>query len=805
MKWIWVWCLGVSLLCEPALYAAYPSDTLVIDTLSQSIQYRAGNVGEVYLAWKPYGSAPERLLDANPSTRLLDDLLYTPMTTQAGTFAGTIRVPEGEELYYCFWVTRGGEGEYRDYWDLRSGATIVARGDSIQVTGTPESSAARTEPTPGAYGPWLLAGLLLLYALGRLLLGGVPRSRDVAYGNRIFATGLAAGLLHLAARAEILDISAGDIVRRPLNTLGRVLGAGLEDLAVVGTVTAVGFAVVLAAGRRGKPWTALAFTLFLLCLTLLAHINVDTVRYLGNPFTYQWLYYSDFMMGADAWAAAGEKASTARILNLVSLALSVIVLGRLLELAPRGLIRKWSHLLLPAAFAALLAGSLLARQFIDLKATSGQTANAVGAFLRSATASDAPDAFGKLEVPPREFPFREYTSSVTDTSRRVDHSAIQNVVVVVLESAAAHYFDGPQRYPQLTEPIERFTGDYLYFDQIYAHAPSSNCTMVSLLTGLYPKLSYESVTREFTAYPFKSLPSELKAAGYRTSFFTSGDLEWQNAIQFLEHREFDTVEDFTEIQCAQEYRLESGAYQESGAIDDKCLVDRLDEWVGEDDDAPFLSILWTAQTHYPYYFDGTKTDFGVEGFYEDRYLNALRHGTEAVVTVMENLRSRGLDSTTLVVVTGDHGEAFGQHGHHGHGNTLYEEDLRVPLYLIHPGTFGGDTLSELGGVKDLPSTILSALGRPVPPSWQGRDLLYTTGDEGFYFSPWTQLYFGYRKGSIKYLFNESNRTVQVFDLEADPGEQHDLSAEVPEADLRAARLRVAAWVQHQNALYDSLP
>ena len=800
MRQIRIWCLGLSLLCGPVLYAAFPPDTL-----SQYFEYQAQDLGEVYLAWKPYDASAEQLLRSNPGTRLLDDLMYTPMAASAEAYAATVRLPEGQKFYYCFWVTRGSDGDYRDYWDVRSGATIVAAGDSLVVSGLPESSVAQSEPTPGAYGPWLLAGLILLYALARGLPGRSLRPRDVSYSNRLVATGLAAGWLHLAARAEILYVSLGDAYRRPIHTVGRILGAGLEDLVVLGTVTAVGYGIVLAAGRRGKAWMSFAFTLVFLLLTLLAHVNVDTVRYLGNPFTYQWLYYSDFLMGADAWAAAGEKASAARLVNIVSLTLAVIVLARILELLLRRLPPGWAALFLPLLFAAVLAGSLLARQTVNLQAKPGQRANAVAAFLRSLVNTDAPDAFGRMEVAAQSFPFRERTAPARDTVITTEAPPIENVVVIVLESAAGHYFDGPDAYPQITEPLRRYTDDYLYFDRVYAHAPSTNCTMVSLLTGLYPKLSYESVTKEFTDYPFTSLPSVLRSAGYRTSFFTSGDLDWQNAKQFLQHRDFDTVEDFREIPCAREYRLQSGNYQESGGIDDNCLADRLSDWVGQGSGQPFFSMIWTVQSHYPYYFDGKKTDFGVEGFYEDRYLNALRHGTEAVVTVLEDLRHRGLDSTTLVVVTGDHGEAFGQHGHHGHGNTLYEEDLRVPLYLIHPGTFSGGIHSELGGVKDLPSTILSLLKLPVPESWQGRDLLHSNSEEGFYFSPWTQLFFGYRRGNMKYIFNESNRTVQVFDLAADPDEEHDLSGEVSEQDLRAARLRVAAWVQHQNALYDSLP
>ena len=805
MKSMRIWWLALSLFCGTALRAAFPPDTIATDTLVQSIRYQAPNAGEVFLAWKPYQTPPLQLLDANPGSRLVDDLLCTPLQQIADAFEGRIRLPEGEEYYYCFWVTRGSDGNYRDYWDIKSGAEAKADGGTLSVAGTPEPSELMTEWVTETFGIWLLAGLLLLYALIRGLLGGVPRAREAAYVDLIFATGLSAGFLHLLARALILDFAGVSVLRRPLHILGRILGAGLEDLVIVSTLTAIAFGLSLTAGRRGKAVITTAFLVVMLFLSVVAFANVEMIRYLGDPFTYQWLYYSDFLKGPSAWAALGENASPVRLFNLIALGLSVIVLARMLTLPPRWLPSGSASLFLPLLLTAMLGGSLLARQTVHLNARPGQRANAVAAFVRSMLESDAPDTFARMDLGPQDLPFRESITPAPHAGGPVAESRIKNVLVVVLESTPALYFDGPQAYPQITEPLEAFAGDYRYFDRIYAHAPSTNCTMVSLLTGLYPKLNYESVTRKYTTYPFASLPSELKAAGYRTSFFTSGDLEWQSADRFLEHREFDTVEDYQDIACARDYHLESSTYRASEGIDDDCLVDRLNDWLDEGKGKPFFSMLWTVQTHYPYYFDGAKTDFGVVGVYEDRYLNALRHGTRAVSAVLENLRDRGLDSTTLVVVTGDHGEAFGQHGHQGHGNTLYEEDLRVPLYLIHPGTFSGGTDSGLGGVKDLPTTILSLLNRQAPDSWQGRDLLNSSTDEGFYFSPWTQLYFAYRKGNRKYIFNESNRSVQVFDLAADPGEKNDLSGQVPADDLRAARLRIAAWVQHQNSLYESLP
>ena len=70
-----------------------------------------------------------------------------------------------------------------------------------------------------------------------------------------------------------------------------------------------------------------------------------------------------------------------------------------------------------------------------------------------------------------------------------------------------------------------------------------------------------------------------------------------------------------------------------------------------------------------------------------QYLNALHFGDAALGKFLDGLRARGLDTNTLFVIYGDHGEAFGQHeGNYGHTLFLYEENIRVPLLIAMPGT-----------------------------------------------------------------------------------------------------------------------
>jgi arylsulfatase A-like enzyme len=88
------------------------------------------------------------------------------------------------------------------------------------------------------------------------------------------------------------------------------------------------------------------------------------------------------------------------------------------------------------------------------------------------------------------------------------------------------------------------------------------------------------------------------------------------------------------------------------------------------------------------------------------------------------LQARGLLENTLLIVTADHGEAFGEHGMLLHGRQLYDELVRIPLILRGPPPF--DRRLEVTasvGLTDLFPTVLAWLGAPPPDDIEGRSFL----------------------------------------------------------------------------------
>lgn len=165
----------------------------------------------------------------------------------------------------------------------------------------------------------------------------------------------------------------------------------------------------------------------------------------------------------------------------------------------------------------------------------------------------------------------------------------------------------------------------------------------------------------------------------------------------------------------------------------------------------------------------------------------------------------GLDRAgeSLIVVTSDHGEAFGEHGELGHGGSLFQEEVAVPLIVVPPGGKGGGAMiATEASLVDVFPTILDALGLAVPPTLPGRSLLSALeappaesgrplflelrggGDlAGMRLEKWKLIAWP-RKTESKWA---------LYDLEADPGESRNLAGQEP-ATFRDLGGRFRSWI-----------
>jgi arylsulfatase A-like enzyme len=374
--------------------------------------------------------------------------------------------------------------------------------------------------------------------------------------------------------------------------------------------------------------------------------------------------------------------------------------------------------------------------------------------------------------------------------------ALRNVVFFVLESVAAEYVGNPKYTPELC----KYLPEAGTFSNVYSHCPSTHNSMAALLTSSYPWISYKSITHEYPSIALPSLSGTLKDQNFRTAFMHASDNRFQRMDDFLSHRGFDVQQDFRTLHCGtgvKEFKPAEGDYL--NGVDDACVVRSFSHWLGNGDTTkPFFAMLWTMQTHYPYFLSSPEQQMGVSDPYQNRYLNALRHSDAVLGELLAELKRKGLYESTLVVVVGDHGEAFNDHAQYGHGNAIYEENVHVPLVLINPSLFRGETYATLGGHIDVAPTVLELLGIQCPAGWEGKSLFAANRRERtYFFAPWTDFKFGYRQGPYKVIYNATLSTIEVFDLTKDPDEQHNLADQMPEL-VNESYDRLAAWLQYED-------
>jgi arylsulfatase A-like enzyme len=183
----------------------------------------------------------------------------------------------------------------------------------------------------------------------------------------------------------------------------------------------------------------------------------------------------------------------------------------------------------------------------------------------------------------------------------------------------------------------------------------------------------------------------------------------------------------------------------------------------------------------------------------DLYDGEIRYVDDEIGRVLDHMKARGLDRSTLVVVTSDHGEEFQEHGSWEHQKTLYEEVVRVPLLLRGPGIATRREPAQVS-LLDVAPTVLAWAGLPAWPQARGQSLLAAAaaareayGETDHTTDGTHKLFLRGAAGRWKAIVSlsrsdQSVRATEWYDLGSDPGEKRSVTppAEVAEALRRRA-------------------
>ena len=368
----------------------------------------------------------------------------------------------------------------------------------------------------------------------------------------------------------------------------------------------------------------------------------------------------------------------------------------------------------------------------------------------------------------------------------------RNLLVITLDTIRADHLGAYGNKNVRTPAIDSLAQSGVLFERCITAAPLTLPSHTSLFTGTYPVYHGVRDNGDFVVPPELTTMAELfEPRGYRTGAFVGAfvlDSRWGLKQGFQKY-----ADDFD---LHQENLISIGDIRRPGNE----VVDRALEWLRQNSSSPFFAWIHLYDPHSPY---DPPSPFREE-YPNDPYLAEIAFADSQIGRVLQFLDSSGERRRTLVVFAGDHGEGLGEHEEKGHGFFAYQPTLRVPFIVAMPsGRSRGVRRPEIVSLADVFPTVAGLFELPVPAEVQGRSLEPLLLNRG----GWTErpvyaetyyakLHYGWSPlTSIqerRYQFIESSEP-ELYDLEKDPEETHNLVAENP-ALLSSMRTRLQTIV-----------
>ena len=452
------------------------------------------------------------------------------------------------------------------------------------------------------------------------------------------------------------------------------------------------------------------------------------------------------------------------------------------------------------------SGSASFEDLIDLKDFAGKATEIQFDVSSSQLISDAVVVWRNMQL---EMLAPEPVKAETKTNELA--GKIRNVVFIVLDAAR------PDRYGvygsefDATTNIDAFSNDALVFKDAVVTAPYTLVSISSLFSGMLPEA--HGVRKISQSYPkeLDKMPDAFKRAGFYTlalvgnQFITPkfGLTEGMDNILYLRNDDFKSARETTmDLEKVKEGIAAAAARGKPAFIYVHFLPPHWPYNPPEPYDSYFISgqnviykKAWQVKSALDFnIIDENHNDIFV---YHRRYLNNLRYGDYITQYTIDQLKENGLFDDSLVIVTSDHGEAFGENKEFGHNTAVYDTMIKIPLIVSGPGINPGVVEQQVGLIDFFP-TLRDIFGLETEEMhFQGRSLvpLLTGGDTpeaDFYYARaiGAENVFMVRGSTFKYIHDDFSE--YLFDFKNDPLEKNNLISKYP---VLARVMRMKGFLQ----------
>jgi arylsulfatase A-like enzyme len=436
----------------------------------------------------------------------------------------------------------------------------------------------------------------------------------------------------------------------------------------------------------------------------------------------------------------------------------------------------------------------------------------------------------------------------------LDASARPNLLLLSIDTMRFDRFGATGDPHTRTPHLDRLARSSVHFPVCVAPSPWTLPSLGTLLTGVHPgeHLLLQELTALADSAP--SLPEICHEAGWSTGAVVSNPWLATGSLA----RGFDTFDVAERIECLAETsptrisRAVTKALLRSRRLDSGVSISRRGlAWIARRANEPKPWFVWLHyfDPHLPNWpappldrLDGPPPrHVSASILVEEIRANAFEGGEagrreivrlydaevvatdRAIGTVIRALERAALLERTLVVVTADHGEELWDHGGYGHGHSMFEEVVRVPLFL----RTGRDARIDPRPARlvDVAPTLVGALGLTPPSSarrFAGIDLLARSAGSADSARTLSEADTAYGEATLygpEKKFLRTNRwkivveipdstsgtdpatlagLTQLYDLATDPGERRDVARTIPEA-ADSARVRLGDWARRVGA------
>jgi arylsulfatase A-like enzyme len=373
-----------------------------------------------------------------------------------------------------------------------------------------------------------------------------------------------------------------------------------------------------------------------------------------------------------------------------------------------------------------------------------------------------------------------------------------NLVIFLIDALRADHLSAYDSSTRVRAPmLERFAAGGTLFEAAQAQENWTKPSVATLLTSLYPSTHNTKSGEAILPSEVDTIAELLQERGFATAAFIANGYV---SDRFGFDQGWDSYRNY----------VREGLRNRADAVVDDAIA-----WLEERPrEQPFFMYIHVIEPHVPYSpprpyweaydpgpYDGPIVAGRTAQLLEDIKTGRLRpterdrtrlealydgeitYGDEHFGRFIAALDEEGLLADTLLWVTADHGEEFFDHGSVGHGHSLYQELLHVPLLVSLPGLVpaGARVPADVGLVDVLP-TSFELLGVERPAEAEGQSLVPLLRGEQpqLYDASFSEYLDGgraARSGDLKVVVQGS--TISLYDLGQDPGEQRNVASERP--------------------------